>query len=41
VKSIESEIGANQWQIFQNLKNVQQMVGAPQARMPIFVVKQP
>jgi len=41
VKSIESEIGANQWQIFQNLKTVQQMVGAPQARMPIFVVKQP
>jgi len=40
VKSIESEIGANQWQIFQNLKTVQQMVGAPQARMPIFVVKQ-
>lgn len=41
VKSIESEIGVNQWQIFQNLKTVQQMVGAPQARMPIFVVKQP
>jgi len=41
VKSIESEIGASQWQIFQNLKTVQQMVGAPQARMPIFVVKQP
>lgn len=41
VKSIKSEIGANQWQIFQNLKTVQQMVGAPQARMPIFVVKQP
>jgi protease-4 len=41
VKSIESEIGASQWQIFQNLKTVQQMVGVPQARMPIFVVKQP
>ena len=41
VKSIESEIGTSQWQIFQNLKTVQQMVGAPQARMPIFVVKQP
>ena len=41
VKSIESEIGASQWQILQNLKTVQQMVGAPQARMPIFVVKQP
>jgi protease-4 len=41
VKSIESEIGASQWQIFQHLKTVQQMVGAPQARMPIFVVKQP
>ena len=41
VKSIESEIGANQWQILQHLKTVQQMVGAPQTRMPIFVVKQP
>jgi protease-4 len=41
VKSIESEIGANQWQILQHMKSVQQMVGAPQARMPIFVVKQP
>jgi protease-4 len=41
VKSIESEIGVKQWHIFQNLKSVQQMVGAPQARMPIFVVKQP
>ena len=41
VKSIKSEIGANQWQIFQNMKTVQQMIGAPQARMPIFVVKQP
>jgi len=41
VKSIESEIGASQWQILQHLKTVQQMVGAPQARMPIFVVKQP
>ena len=41
VKSIQSEIGASPWQIFQNLKTVQHMVGAPQARMPIFVVKQP
>jgi protease-4 len=41
VKSIESEIGASQWQILQHMKTVQQMVGAPQARMPIFVVKQP
>ena len=41
VKSIESEIGASQWQMLQNLKTVQQMIGVPQARMPIFVVKQP
>jgi protease-4 len=41
VKSIETEIGATQWQLFQQLKTVQQMVGTPQARMPIFVVKQP
>ena len=41
VKSIESELGASQWQIFQHMKSLQQMVGAPQARLPIFVVKQP
>ena len=41
VKSIESEIGANQWQVLQQMKTLQQMVGAPQTRMPIFVVKQP
>lgn len=41
VKSIETEIGATQWQLFQQLKTVQQMVGTPQTRMPIFVVKQP
>lgn len=41
VKSIESEIGASQWQVLQHMKTVQQMVGAPQTRMPIFVVKQP
>lgn len=41
VKSIESEIGANQWQVLQHMKSIQQMVGAPQARLPIFVVKQP
>jgi protease-4 len=41
VKSIESEIGTSQWQILQHIKTIQQMVGAPQARLPIFVVKQP
>lgn len=41
VKSIESEIGANQWQILSHMKSVQKMVGAPQTRLPIFVVKQP
>ena len=41
VKSIESEIGANQWQILNHMKSVQKMVGAPQTRLPIFVVKQP
>lgn len=41
VKSIESEIGAGQWQVLQHMKTLQQMVGAPQTRMPIFVVKQP
>ena len=41
IKSIESELGASQWQILQHMKTVQQMIGAPQTRMPIFVVKQP
>ncbi len=41
VKSIESEIGSNQWQVLKNIKTVQQMIGVPQTRMPIFVVKQP
>jgi protease-4 len=41
VKSIESEIGASQWQILNHMKSVQKMVGAPQTRLPIFVVKQP
>ena len=41
VKAIKEEIGANQWQTFQELKSIQQMMGQPQARLPIFVVNHP
>jgi len=40
-KAIKEEIGLEQWQAFQQIKSIQQMVGVPQARMPIFVVNHP
>jgi protease-4 len=40
-KAIKEEIGLEQWQAFQQIKSIQQMVGAPQTRMPIFVVNHP
>ncbi len=40
-KAIKEEIGIAQWQAFQQIKSIQQMVGVPQARMPIFVVNHP
>ena len=40
-KAIKEEIGLDQWQAFQQIKSIQQMVGVPQARMPIFVVNHP
>lgn len=40
-KAIKEEIGLEQWQAFQQIKSIQQMVGEPQTRMPIFVVNHP
>jgi protease-4 len=40
-KAIKEEIGLEQWQAFQQIKSIQQMVGVPQARMPIFVLNHP
>ena len=41
VKAIQEEIGVTQWQTLQQVKSIQQMMGQPQARMPIFVVNHP
>jgi len=41
VKAIKEEIGASQFQVFKQMKSIQQMMGVPQTRLPIFVVNQP
>jgi len=41
VKAIQQEIGVNQWELFKQVKSIQQMMGQPQARLPIFVVNHP
>ena len=41
VKAIKEEIGAAQFQVFKQMKSIQQMMGVPQTRLPIFVVNQP
>ena len=41
VKAIKEEIGVVQWETLQQVKSIQQMMGHPQARMPIFVVNHP
>ena len=41
IKAIKEEIGVAQWQTLQQVKGVQQMMGQPQARLPIFVVNHP
>ena len=41
VKAIKEEIGAYQWQTLQQVKSIQQMMGQPQMRLPIFVVNHP
>ncbi|MFY8165820.1 MAG: signal peptide peptidase SppA [Sediminibacterium sp.] len=37
-KAIQQEIGMSQWQLFKQVKSIQQMMVEPQARLPIFVV---
>ena len=41
VKAIKEELGSAQFELFKEIKSIQQMMGAPQTRLPIFVVKQP
>lgn len=38
VNAIKSQLDFGQWEVFQELKSIKQMIGNPQARMPIFVV---
>jgi protease-4 len=38
IKAIQQEIGMSQWQLFKQIKSLQQMMAEPQARLPIFVV---
>jgi len=39
--AISTEIGADQWQLLQQMKSIRQMMGEPQSRLPIFVVNHP
>ena len=41
IKAIKEEIGVAQWQTLQQVKSIQQMMGQPQTRLPIFVVNHP
>lgn len=41
IKAIKEEIGNKQFELYKEIKSVQQMMGAPQTRLPIFVVNQP
>ena len=41
IKAIKEEIGVAQWHTLQQVKGIQQMMGQPQARLPIFVVNHP
>ena len=41
VKAIKEEIGVVQWETLQQVKSIQQMMGQPQTRLPIFVVNHP
>jgi len=40
-KAIKEEIGEAQWQVFQEVKKVKQIMGQTQARLPIFEVNHP
>jgi protease-4 len=39
-KAIQEEIGIEQWQVLQQLKTIKQIMGQPQARLPIFELNQ-
>jgi protease-4 len=39
-KAIQQEIGIEQWQVLQQLKSMKQLMGKPQARLPIFEINQ-
>jgi protease-4 len=41
VKAIQEEIGVSQWEMFKQVKSIQQMMGQPQCHLPIFVVNHP
>ena len=41
IKAIKEEIGVVQWETLQQVKSIQQMMGQPQTRLPIFVVNHP
>lgn len=41
VKSIQQEIGLEQWQLLQQMKSIKQMMGHTQTRLPIFEVNHP
>ena len=41
VKSIQQEIGLEQWQMLQQMKSIKQMMGHTQTRLPIFEVNHP
>lgn len=39
-KAFQEEIGIEQWQVLQQLKSIKQIMGQPQARLPIFELNQ-
>ena len=39
-KAIQQEIGIEQWQVLQHVKSIKQIMGQPQARLPIFELNQ-
>ena len=39
-KVIQQELGLEQWQVFQQIKSMKQLMGQPQARLPIFEFNQ-
>jgi hypothetical protein len=41
VKAIQQEIGVANWEMFKQVKSIQQMMGQPQCHLPIFVVNHP